>query len=97
MLALAQGGDTEALSQLVGVGSSALGAARQAFASGPEFGRIFNEIHKGMLEAQHQVEEHRTALVREGIDVQRQTVGELVAGRWRAAAAGGGRRARAGC
>ena len=78
MLGLAQGGDTEALSQLVGTGSSVLGAARQAYAFGPEFGRIFNEINKGLFEAQQQLEEHRTALVREGIDVQRQTVGELV-------------------
>ena len=78
VLGLAQGGDTEALSQLVGVGSSTLGSARQAYASGPEFGRIFNEINKGLLDAQQSLEEQRTMLVREGIDVQRQTVSELV-------------------
>lgn len=78
VLARAQGGDTQALSSIVGIGQQTLQAARSFGASGAEFQAIFKEVNKGLLETQGQLEERRMKLAEQGISYQRETLDEVI-------------------
>ena len=78
VLARAQGGDTQALSSIVGIGQQTLQAARSFGASGAEFQAIFKEVNKGLLETQGQLEERRLKLQEQGITYQRETLDEVI-------------------
>lgn len=78
VLARAQGGDTQALSSIVGIGQQTLQAARSFGASGAEFQAIFKEVNKGLLETQNQLEERRMKLQEQGITYQRETLDEVL-------------------
>ena len=78
VLTRAQGGDTQALSSIVGIGQQTLQAARSFGASGAEFQAIFKEVNKGLLETQGQLEERRLKLQEQGISYQRETLDEII-------------------
>ena len=78
VLELAQGGDTGALSQLVGTGQQALQASRAYGASGPEFAAAFREVNQGLLGVQGELEAKRMTLAQQAVDYGRETVNELV-------------------
>jgi hypothetical protein len=78
VLAKAQGGDVDAIRNLVGAGQTALQSARQAYGSTTAFGEIFKEVNKGLSSVQSAIEDKQTTALQGIRDVAEQTVDELV-------------------
>lgn len=77
-LALARGGDVDAIQGLTGLAQNTIGAAREYGASGKDFTEVFMEVNKGLTEVQSRLQDRQIEALR-GIEfVGRETLDEMV-------------------